>query len=45
MQQQQIGGSALLLFDPDGTRRGVLMSVPDEQTLRVALDNAFGLNR
>jgi hypothetical protein len=45
MQQQQIGGSALLLFDPDGTRRGVLMSVPDEQTLRVALDNAFGLDR
>jgi hypothetical protein len=44
MQQQQIGGSALLLFDPDGTRRGVLMSVPDAQTLRVALDNAFGLN-
>jgi len=45
MEHEQIGGSALLLFDPDGTRRGVLMSVRDEQTLRAALDNAFGLNR
>lgn len=44
MEQQQIGGSALLLFDPDGTRRGVLVSVRDEQTLRAALGNAFGLN-
>ncbi|MCC6207344.1 MAG: hypothetical protein IT488_04255 [Gammaproteobacteria bacterium] len=43
MEQQQIGGSALLLFDPDGVRRGVLISVRDEQTLRAALDNAFGL--
>jgi hypothetical protein len=45
MEHEQIGGSALLLFDPDGTRRGVLVSVRDEQTLRAALDNAFGLDR
>ena len=45
MEREQIGGSALLLFDPDGTRRGVLISVRDEQTLRAALDNAFGLSR
>lgn len=44
-EQQQIGGSALLLFDPDGTRRGVLVSVRDESTLRAALDNAFGFSR
>jgi hypothetical protein len=45
MEREQIGGSTLLLFDPDGTRRGVLVSVRDEQTLRAALDNAFGLDR
>lgn len=45
MEHEQIGGSALLLFDPDGTRRGVLISVPDELTLRAALDNAFGISR
>jgi hypothetical protein len=45
MEREQIGGSTLLLFDPDGTRRGVLVSVRDERTLRAALDNAYGLNR
>lgn len=45
MEHEQIGGSALLLFGPDGARRGVLVSVRDQQTLRAALDNAFGINR
>lgn len=45
MERERIGGSALLLFGPDGARRGVLVSVRDEQTLRAALDNAFGISR
>jgi len=45
MEHEQIGGSALLLFGPDGARRGVLVSVRDQQTLRAALDNAFGISR
>lgn len=45
MEHEQVGGSILVLFDPDGTRRGVLVSVRDEQTLRAALDNAFGISR
>lgn len=44
MEREQVGASVLLLFDPDGTRRGMLMSVRDEQTLRAALDNAFGIS-
>lgn len=45
MRQQQVGGGLLLLFGPDGVRRGTLVGVHEEQALRAAFDNAFGPGR
>ena len=43
VREQQVGGSMLVLFAADGTRRGVLQSVVDDRELRRALNDAFGL--
>lgn len=42
LRGQQVGASMLLLFGPDGERRGVLADIRNEQELRRALDKAFG---
>ena len=42
---QQADGYLLLFFGPDGTRRGALQQVKDEQALRLAIDQAFGRTR
>ncbi|MBE0621291.1 MAG: hypothetical protein IH605_11915 [Burkholderiales bacterium] len=45
VREQQAGDNLLIFFGPDGTRRGALQRVKDEQALRLAIDQAFRLTR
>lgn len=44
MREQQVDTSVLVLFGPNGMRRGVLADITEEQALRKALDDAFALD-
>jgi hypothetical protein len=41
-QAQGVGDGVVLLFGPDGSRRGAISAARDEASLRAALDAAFG---
>jgi hypothetical protein len=43
-QAQGVNDSVILLFGPDGTRRGIIGAVRDESSLRAALNAAFAAN-